>query len=245
MSSYTTEYVKTNMLVATYGGSMAYSLSTETSDIDVRGVFFPNMESLLGTKKYNDHFEASKDDPFIFRDISTDDAVFHTVAKFANLIQRGNPTALEILFSDTFIYESEQWEKLSSLLRPFINARGVFSSYHGYLSNQKNRYSASCDAKAYSHCLRLSYHGINLLSTGNLQVALAGEQRDLCMRIKTGLVSKDDSICLVESASKELLRYDPEKTPSPLPLESRPDELSRAITEFMQDYITKGLCCIK
>ena len=74
-----------NIILLTYGGSYAYGTNVETSDIDIRGITFNPIGSLLG----NDEFEQ-------FEDENTD-TVIYGLNKMMQLLLRCNPNCIEIL----------------------------------------------------------------------------------------------------------------------------------------------------
>ena len=73
------------LLLRVRTGSHAYGLATETSDEDFRGVYFPPYEYLL-----------AGDYPAQIAD-ATNDEVYYEVGRFFELLQKSNPTVLEML----------------------------------------------------------------------------------------------------------------------------------------------------
>lgn len=75
-------------------GSHAYGISTETSDVDKKGVFIQPLEDILSFG-YRDQISDEKND-----------VVFYEVRRFLQLLCSNNPTVLELLFlpSDCIIH---------------------------------------------------------------------------------------------------------------------------------------------
>lgn len=81
-------YIKENTMFLAVHGSHAYSLNTESSDIDLRGVCFGPLQQYLGI---NSNFEQHiSNTPF--------DITVFELKKFLGLCANANPNALEILF---------------------------------------------------------------------------------------------------------------------------------------------------
>ena len=74
-----------NIILLTLGGSHAYGTNNENSDIDVRGVMFNPMSTLLG----NGNFEQ-------FEDKKTDTTVYG-LNKYVGLLMNCNPNVIESL----------------------------------------------------------------------------------------------------------------------------------------------------
>lgn len=74
-----------NVILLTYGGSHAYGTNIATSDVDIRGITFNPVESLLG----NTEFEQ-------FEDRNTD-TVIYGLNKMIGLLLQCNPNCIEIL----------------------------------------------------------------------------------------------------------------------------------------------------
>lgn len=67
-------------------GSQSYGTSTPTSDIDYKGVYMQDKDSILGFK-YKEQITV------------TDDEVYYEVKRFLELLKTANPTVLELLYS--------------------------------------------------------------------------------------------------------------------------------------------------
>ena len=84
--------VDTGTILLTRAGSHAYGTSTPTSDLDVRGVFIPPVEYILGMSKIEQYQEAGTAD--------RPDLVIYELRKYIALAADANPNILEIVFAD-------------------------------------------------------------------------------------------------------------------------------------------------
>jgi len=76
-----------NLIYKVIVGSTSYGANTPESDIDIKGIYLQDpMEILCG--KYNPQIDTSKDE------------VYYEVNRFLDLLEKANPTMLEMLFVD-------------------------------------------------------------------------------------------------------------------------------------------------
>ena len=177
-------------------GSTAYGLAHEGSDVDRLGVFqFPTVHILGRLGKG----ECSEDtlveaDPLPDRQI-------HEVAKYMRLASVANPTALELLWLDTYEVIEGAGHILVANRDLFLSQR-VRGTYIGYAKAQASRLmkrqaaghkgfmSKKSTEKHGRHCARLLYQGHDLLATGNLTVKLTEEQATKVRHI--GLLAEEN-----------------------------------------------------
>lgn len=124
-----------NILFKSIIGSHAYGTSTDTSDIDIKGIYIqPNIE-LFSIGGYKEQINISADE------------CYYEVKRFIELLQKSNPNALELLFSpeDCILYKSH-------LLNPLFENKKIFltkqcaKTFGGYASNQIQK-AAGLDKK--------------------------------------------------------------------------------------------------
>lgn len=100
----TIEYLKENNLIIfeAITGSQAYGTAEEGSDIDIKGVFILPMNLLL-TDDYTPLVSDEKNDKN-----------YYEIGRYIELLNVGNPTALELLYSydDIIIYKSDLFDEL-------------------------------------------------------------------------------------------------------------------------------------
>ena len=81
----TDEHLGENICLLTMGGSHAYGMDTDTSDIDIRGCLLNGREEIL-TGNYYEQFTNDETD-----------TVIYSLNKFLHLLSNCNPNAIEML----------------------------------------------------------------------------------------------------------------------------------------------------
>lgn len=132
-------------------GSQSYGLANEASDIDVKGIAIPSLDAKFGfygnfnqKDKWEDKdtFETNTGTEFcdlVMKDIPKD-RVIYDLAKFIKLAADGNPSVLEILFTDNrfHLWKTPEYDKLHTIRDEFISKR-CFHSFQGYALSQLSR----------------------------------------------------------------------------------------------------------
>lgn len=117
-----------NILLLTLGGSHAYGTNVETSDIDVRGITYNPIDSLLGNKV----FEQYEDD--------ATDTVVYGLNKMFRLLLECNPNTIEQLGSklEHYIILNDDGKKLIENRKIFLSKRAIYT-FGGYANSQLRR----------------------------------------------------------------------------------------------------------
>lgn len=117
-----------NILLLTLGGSHAYGTNVETSDIDVRGITYNPVDSLLGNRV----FEQYEDD--------ATDTVVYGLNKMFKLLLENNPNVLEQLGSkpEHYIILNDDGKKLIDNRKIFLSKRAIYT-FGGYANSQLRR----------------------------------------------------------------------------------------------------------
>lgn len=117
-----------NILLLTLGGSHAYGTNVETSDIDVRGITYNPIDSLLGNRV----FEQYEDE--------TTDTVVYGLNKMFRLLLECNPNTIEQLGSkpEHYIILNDDGKKLIENRKIFISKRAIYT-FGGYANSQLRR----------------------------------------------------------------------------------------------------------
>lgn len=122
------EHLGNNIILLTLGGSHAYGMDKEDSDLDVRGVTLNSKEEILLGKDFEQVVE-----------IDTDTTVY-SFNKILQLLKSNNPNTIEILGC-----KPEHYLYLSDVGRELLNNRKMFlskiciNSFAGYASSQLRR----------------------------------------------------------------------------------------------------------
>ena len=117
-----------NVILLTYGGSHAYGTNVATSDIDIRGITFNPVNSLLG----NEEFEQ-------FEDTKTD-TVIYGLNKMIKLLLNCNPNCIEILGSkpEHYFVLAQEGKALIDNRKIFLSKRAI-ATFGGYANAQLRR----------------------------------------------------------------------------------------------------------
>lgn len=174
------------------GGSYSYGINTDSSDLDIRGWYFPKKADLLGI--------ADKRDTTITD--SQIDLTLFSFHKFIRQLVQCNPNAVEwIGVRPTHqLYVSPVAQYIIDHPEMFLSRR-VFYTFGGYANSMlkqiesnkvihRNRKPPEKIGKHLAHLMRLYYTGITILSEGRVDVYLE-KQRDFLLAIRTGEIELD------------------------------------------------------
>lgn len=117
-----------NVILLTYGGSHAYGTNIATSDIDIRGITYNPVGSLLG----NEEFEQFEDD--------NTDTVIYGLNKMIGLLLNCNPNCIEILGAkpEHYFIVSPEGQELIDNRKIFLSRRAI-KTFGGYANSQLRR----------------------------------------------------------------------------------------------------------
>jgi predicted nucleotidyltransferase len=120
-----------NLIFEAIVGSTAYGTKVDTSDIDKKGIYMCSIDDLI-SMGYVDQINVTKDE------------TYWELQKFLELCSVGNPTALELLFSDDeFILKTTpQFELIRENKYKFITKKCA-NSFMNYGYSQINKASAT------------------------------------------------------------------------------------------------------
>lgn len=106
-------------------GSQAYGTNLPTSDTDYSGIFIQSIEDILGNK----YLEQINDDK--------NDTVIYEIRRFLELLQKNNPTVLELLNTpeDCVLYKDPIFDEILNNRDKFITKQ-CSSSFGGYAVQQ-------------------------------------------------------------------------------------------------------------
>lgn len=202
------KWVEENCILAGYRGSLAHgTYDKEVCDKDILGVVVPWPTHIFGLGKF---------DQVIWNKIEPWDIVLYELRKYINLLLKSNPNVLSLLFlqENNYLKRTELGELLINNREIFISKQ-CYKSFCGYAWGQFHRMKHinwsgmgekrkklveqfGYDTKNASHLIRLLKMGIELLSTGELNV-LRHDSQEL-LAIKRG----EWSLAKVESEANRL-----------------------------------------
>lgn len=110
------------------GGSHAYGTNVETSDIDVRGITYNPIDSLLGNRVFEQY------------ENETTDTVVYGLNKMFRLLLECNPNTIEQLGSkpEHYIILNDDGKKLIENRKIFLSKRAIYT-FGGYANSQLRR----------------------------------------------------------------------------------------------------------
>jgi len=199
-------------------GSWSHNTQIETSDIDYVAVYVAFNHDLLGLSPPPDTI----DNP----EAQKPDYQVHEVGKFANLLLKGNPGIIEMLFTDRLYWADPKWEPLRKERQRFLTAESV-KQYLGYMQGQLKKFSAhggkgglhtkggEYNEKWAYHMIRLGWDARRIAKGQPPLVWKEGGERDILMQIRRSEWSKER---IVETTLSLINEIDGMK-PWPIPAE--------------------------
>lgn len=207
----------TEIICAEYG-SRALGINNEHSDSDYMAIVVENCSHVTGIREFTGSREGTGTGPngrFLAEDT---DKVIYPLRKWARLAAKGNPTVLQILFSEDFQTLTDEGSYLLSATDAFVSkkAGGAFLGYmqsqragvEGTRSKKTNRpelvHTHGFDSKFGSHYLRLGMQGIELMSTGRMTLPMEEADRDVLLAVRRGEMSKEEVLKLGDLLERNL-----------------------------------------
>lgn len=150
-----------NICLLTVGGSHAYGLANENSDIDIRGIAVRTAEDILGMH----HFDG-------FNQVTENtDIQIYTLDKFVNLALKGNVNVLEILFGDpSNILLCDGFGRYLLDIKEQFLSNDIYKSLRGTIRSHLKTYEKTGNEKFLRHATRLTAMSYNLFLKGEFIV---------------------------------------------------------------------------
>lgn len=122
------DYVRNNLICLYVGGSHAYGLNTEESDVDIRGIFKDSIDMILGLDKVEQLANESQD------------FVIYSLTKLLPLVASANPNCMEALWVDEeeILYATYDYWYIRSYRNQLLS-KVVKHKYSGYAISQLKR----------------------------------------------------------------------------------------------------------
>ena len=206
-------------------------------DHDEIGVVVESAEQLVGLDEGGFQTVMQRTQPEGMRSGPGDvDRTLHSLRRFLRLAASGNPSILMTLWAP-IEYSTLEGEELCALGEAFVG-RHVVPRYRGYMQAQAQRLlgvrggghgarggggreeliaAHGYDTKYAMHCARLGFQGIELLTTGELQLPIQGEPARWLRSVRHGEVPFDEwwDRCLGLDAQLSSLEHDESIRPGP------------------------------
>lgn len=134
--------IKEKILFLTQTGSTLYGTNSENSDLDIKGVFLPNIEDLILIKAPRFYsYTSSKDNQKNTKDDV--DITVYSLQYFLELVSKGETNALDLLYAYTnknaVIFKDEYWNNIINNIDKLITKN--VKSYLGFCISQSMKYS--------------------------------------------------------------------------------------------------------
>lgn len=165
------------------GGSHAYGIADEHSDVDVRAATMPTMRQILSLHDYGE------------KHMPDSDMVVRSYLKVARMLRDANPNMVELvnLPVDCILHCDDYGFRLLQLAQKIAVSQKCVSTFAGYayqqtmLAERKKRAGEIRKAyKALAHALRVYRMGAVLLESGEVQVNRTGIDREELLVIRHG-----------------------------------------------------------
>ncbi|MCC7124353.1 MAG: nucleotidyltransferase domain-containing protein, partial [Acidobacteria bacterium] len=165
------------------------------------------------------------------------DLTIYSLRKWMRLALKGNPTILLLLFTpDEQLVTCDALGAELRALAPAIVSRRAQQPFLGYLQAQKQRLTGErgqkrvhrpeleamygFDTKYAMHMLRLGFQGVELLTTGRLNLPMTEPSRSFLLDVRRGKVSEQECLArageleerLTQLATTSSLPPEPEET---------------------------------
>lgn len=197
---YEREMAEKNLIMKALVGSHLYGTETKDSDKDYVGIFIPDEDYVLGTKRVEQVEIRTNPTDSGRRNTPLDvDTVIYSLPKFIHLAAGNNPNILELLFvpEKNLVFTSKYYEELRNAAHLFVSkkAKHTFCGY-AYSQKQKLLYKNfeggrkatvekfGFETKFASHIPRLLAEGMQLLIEGRLTFPITNNR--LVRDIKIG-----------------------------------------------------------
>ncbi len=191
-------------------GSHSHNTQLPSSDVDYTGVYVANLEDYVSLHPTPDTLTGTKPDYQI-----------HELKKFCDLLIKGNPGIIEMLFTHLYYFADPRWQPLYEARHSFL-VGNVVRQYLGYSIAQLHRLRHGRSVHSHGgvpgekwcyHMVRTAYDAERIARGEGPKVWKDGQERETLMAIRTNLMSVDDGIKIAEET---INRIDAKK-PWPIP----------------------------
>jgi uncharacterized protein (DUF2237 family) len=210
------------LLFSKIWGSFSHATQLPGSDVDYTGVYVAYQKDLLGLHPPTDTLTGEKPDYQI-----------HEVKKFCDLLLKGNPGIIEMLFTDRMMWSDPKWKPLYEARKKFL-CKTVVKQYLGYsvAQLQRLRHSKPVHSKGgipgekwCYHMVRVAWDAERIALGGEPKVWKDGEEKERLMAIRTGAWTTEQA---VKEAEETVALIDSRK---PWPIPDEADE------KFLNDWL--------
>jgi len=177
------EFQPTQILFLIENGSRMYDVAVESSDRDYVAVYRSDTKSLLSGLQWPKESIDNRGHSYEIEHCC------YEVRMFCELLLKGNPSVIELLFSDRVAYMSNAWKMLVDKRQDFISEAVVFQ----YVSWVKFHLKLVRKAKQPNKAPKYFYHAFHklfelerLLRREPIAVQSEGEEREFIVNVRSG-----------------------------------------------------------
>jgi hypothetical protein len=233
-------------IFVTVVGSFLYGMNTPTSDKDIKGFCFPEIDEMLGLK----NFEQQLWDNGVEDGPEKIEGQILEVGKYVNLCMGGNPTVIEIAWAPEkfWIHTSPVGLEITQFIRENMFSQRLFKAYSAYHHAQMRKMESMTrvgkranevddygyDRKFAGHAYRLAKQCVGVLSNHSLNPTMEGYDLEVVMQMRNGTMHRDEVVKHLERVDVEM--YDAHKASS-LPDTPDFDKVNKWLTNLKLRYI--------
>ena len=249
-------FVKDNLCLLAFGGSISYGVNTDESDVDLIGFCIPPKKFI-----YQENIITGFDTPLTFDmfttqqviDGTTHDISISSLARLAKLAYDGNPNALEVIFTldEYVIQENKIGERVRDLSPLFLSKNAIYKcmgyarSEIGQVKKRKAKWG-SCervdipranlhemygyDTKSAAHSVRLLDNAMSMIVTHDV---ISDHNKMFIRSIREGNFTYEEIIEMVETKMRKV-----EDEAEKCSLTKAPDFdfIKKKLTEIFRDF---------
>lgn len=213
-NSPTQAVARNGMILRTLVGSTIHGIGeTGNEDRDEMGVCIEPPEIIFGHRQF-EHYTWRTQPEGVCSGPGDVDLVIYSLRKYLRLATQGNPTVLFPLFvpHEHVLYSTMLGAELRGSVRDWILSRRVAARFAGYVESQRRgllglrsggtrnqgradiRARYGFDTKFAAHMVRLSMQGVELLTTGRIELPMAEPDRTWLVELRHGHHTKEEAL---------------------------------------------------
>lgn len=215
------EIAEAGLILKGQVGSGLHGVTTGDDDRDEMGVCIEPPEYVVGLNRFEQY--EFRTQPDHHRSGAGDlDLVVYSLRKWVKLAAAGNPTILLLLFipPEELVYRNDLGRDLQESAELFVT-RQVAMKFIGYLVSQRDRILGlksqrtnrpelvnvhGFDTKFAYHMVRLGIQGVELLTTGRIELPMAEPDRTWLRELRAGQHTKVEVLDRAEDLKSQLER---------------------------------------
>jgi uncharacterized protein len=231
-------------------GSTLHGISVEDGleDLDLMAIILESPSDCIGFNRKDTWVERTKPDG-VRSEAGDIDWVGYGLGRYVKLCLSGNPSVLLALFvpQEQTRLATQEGKELQELKGKIIS-KSVYPRFKGFLRSLSIKRTPNStkqptrpelvnkfgyDTKDTAHAIRLGLQGAELLREGLISLPMQAEHKKLCIDVRKGLYSLEESEKLVRSAEEEL---DKAYSRSQLPETPQSDLVEKWVIEKYLNY---------